>query len=72
MPSLPVARAELERLLAAFDGPENLSIVGAEATETRVKATALDRFGIIAFATHGLTGGDIKSLTEGADKKEPL
>lgn len=66
LPSLPMARAELERLLAAFGEQGSVLITGAEATETRVKTMPLDHYGILAFATHGLVGGDIRSLREPA------
>jgi CHAT domain-containing protein len=66
LPSLPMARVELERLLAAFGNTESLLLMGADATETRVKRTPLARFEAIAFATHGLMGGDVNALTEPA------
>ena len=66
LPGLPLARTELERLRTALNEPDSLLILGDQANETTVKATALDRYGIVAFATHGLMGGDLKSLSEPA------
>lgn len=70
---LPRARDELEALAAALDvnqadagGPVSLVLAGPEATEARLAALDLSGFGVIAFATHGLVGGDLPGLDEPA------
>jgi CHAT domain-containing protein/tetratricopeptide (TPR) repeat protein len=73
---LPRARDELEALAGALGaaqdatagegGPASLVLAGAEATEARLAALDLSGFGVIAFATHGLVGGDLPGLDEPA------
>jgi len=58
MPSLPAAATELRAIGAALQPATTLLLLGDDATETRVKTEDLSRFGVIAFATHGLVGGD--------------
>ena len=43
-----------------------LLLIGAQATETAVKAARLDTVSVIAFATHGLVGGAFRGLLEPA------
>ena len=45
---------------------ESVVLTGAGATEAALRAQPLARFGVLAFATHGLIGGDIDSLDEPA------
>ena len=56
------------RAIAASMGlnPQTSVVVGAEATEQQVKQAGLERYRIIAFATHGLTPGELGGLTEPA------
>ncbi len=65
LPALPRAEDEL-RHMARMLGSTGTLLVGATATEANVKATALDHFGIIAIATHGLGGNDFAGLSEPA------
>ena len=61
---LPESRDELLGLaetLAA--GPEGL-VMGDAATESGVKAMALEKYRVVAFATHGLMAGDFGRLRE--------
>ncbi|HEV2081718.1 MAG TPA: CHAT domain-containing protein [Brevundimonas sp.] len=58
LPSLPGSRAELEALSASY--PSGIVRIGADATETAVKATdadALSRARFVVFSTHGLMAG---------------
>lgn len=65
LPSLPHAADELRRMAAMLGGAATL-LVGADATEARLKATPLEQFGVIAIATHGLAGNDFAGLSEPA------
>lgn len=64
---LPAAEAELAALAKALNAPEAQIITGAGATETAF-SRALRRAGggVIAFATHGLVGGEVPGLAEPA------
>lgn len=54
LPALPHAAREL-RTMAAMLAPHRSSLLLADAaTEQAVKSIQLDRFGVIAIATHGL------------------
>ncbi len=63
--SLPGAADELRRMATAFSGTPAL-LIGADATETAVKAAPLDQASVLAFATHGLVGGSFRDLVEPA------
>ncbi|MBB3861337.1 CHAT domain-containing protein [Novosphingobium hassiacum] len=63
--SLPGAADELRRMATAFSGTPAL-LIGADATETAVKAAPLEQASVIAFATHGLVGGSFRDLVEPA------
>lgn len=63
---LPGTRRELTRLARLFDVPPETLHLGAEATETAVRAAALEEAGVIAFATHGLLSGELRGLAEPA------
>jgi len=66
LPSLPGAREELEALSAAFAGEGTLLLTGAAATEAAVRSAPLADYRILAFATHGLVGGQIAGLDQPA------
>lgn len=66
LPPLPRARAELQQLSRALGSTAPLVLAGAEATEARLASLDLASFGVIAFATHGLAGGDVAGLDEPA------
>jgi len=71
LPRLPGTRVELETIARAVGADAGTALfLGAEATESTVKR--LDREGrlaharIVAFATHGLTGGELAGLAQPA------
>ncbi|GAA0267654.1 hypothetical protein GCM10009127_04230 [Alteraurantiacibacter aestuarii] len=66
LPPLPRARDELQALSAALGSAGSLVLSGNDATEERLHALELDRYGVIAFATHGLLGGEVPGLAEPA------
>lgn len=66
LPPLQRARAELDQLAAALAPPAATVLSGAEASEARFGSLALPGFGVIAFATHGLVGGEVAGLDEPA------
>ena len=66
LPPLPRARAELEQLARAIASPDPVVLAGSEASEARLESLDLSRFGVIAFATHGLVGGEVAGLDEPA------
>lgn len=65
LPELPGADHELHAMARSFRGEHRL-LLGAEATETALKAAPLAQAGVIAFATHGLVGGAYRNLVEPA------
>lgn len=66
LPPLPGATAELRQLGAALAGGSPLLLAGLEATRRRLNALALDRFRVIAFATHGLAPSESGRAGEAA------
>ena len=64
--SLPETREELLRIAQALGGSDQDLFLGARATEANVKRAALERYRVIAFATHGLITGDLDKLEEPA------
>ncbi|WP_162806498.1 CHAT domain-containing protein [Sphingosinicella terrae] len=66
LPSLPDAEGELMRMRAALSGGASQLLTGALATEGRVKQIDFGPFAIVAFATHGLIGGEMSGLHEPA------
>ncbi len=66
LPLLPGARQELVDIADALGTAEKLILAEGDATESRLAAQQLDRFGVIAFATHGLVGGELPGLSEPA------
>lgn len=63
---LPKTRTELLSIARILDAPPGSLRLGAEATEAAVKAGALGRAQVVAFATHGLLSGEIAGLDEPA------
>src|SRR5262245_41382128 len=61
---------ELKAIAASLGAPAKELILGANASETRVKSLSgsgrLAEYSVVAFATHGLVAGDIKGLAEPA------
>lgn len=65
LPRLPGAGEELRRMLASFGGHGALW-TDANATESAIKSADLGQYRVLAFATHGLIGGDVQGLAEPA------
>lgn len=57
LPSLPGTGRELRAIARATSPRSALLLLGADATETRVKHADLSHIDILAIATHGLVGG---------------
>lgn len=66
LPRLPETAGELRQMAQTLGaGPESV-VLGADATEGRVRSTDLSQYRVIAFATHGLLPGDLQCKTEPA------
>ena len=63
---LPSTAVELRRVSAALGGEADSLLIGAAATEPRLRAAALNQYRILYFATHGLLPGELKCQTEPA------
>jgi CHAT domain-containing protein/tetratricopeptide (TPR) repeat protein len=63
---LPETAAEIRAIAQALKAPPSALILGRDATETRVRHEALDRYRILHFATHGLVAGELSGLAEPA------
>ncbi|HUD93871.1 CHAT domain-containing tetratricopeptide repeat protein [Sphingobium sp.] len=55
---------QLETMAANFEKPPADLLPGEKATETRLHATALDQYKVMAFVTHGLVAGQFSHLAE--------
>lgn len=66
LPALPGAASELVALKSLLGGREDKLLLGKAATEAAVKALPLESYGIITFATHGVSPGDYGGLSEPA------
>jgi CHAT domain-containing protein len=64
LPPLPDTATELREVAASVHADRADIILGAAATETRVKQEKLDRFRIVYFATHGLLAGDVAEFAK--------
>jgi CHAT domain-containing protein len=64
LPPLPAAEGELKAMAQALGGAQAQVLTGDGATERAVKAADLSRAKVVAFATHGLVGGDLTGLSE--------
>ena len=67
LPALPDTRTELQQIakeLGANAGTE--LFLGPKASESQVRRARLDRYRVVAFATHGLAPGDIDGLLQPA------
>ncbi len=63
---LPGTRAELVKIARTLNVDRKDLKLGVDASERTVKATKLDDYRIVYFATHGLVAGDIEGLAEPA------
>ncbi|MEY4270358.1 MAG: hypothetical protein RLZZ58_1574, partial [Pseudomonadota bacterium] len=64
MARLPGTAAELSQVAARFPLGQARLMTGSAATEPAVRADDLSRYGIIAFATHGLMAGEVAGARE--------
>jgi CHAT domain-containing protein/Tfp pilus assembly protein PilF len=64
LPPLPAAEGELKAMAVSLGQAGAQVLTGAAATERAVKAADLSHARVIAFATHGLVGGDLTGLSE--------
>ncbi len=63
---LPETAAELKAIAAALNAPDEAVLLGHDATETKIRGLALDRYRVLHFATHGLVAGELSGLAEPA------
>ncbi len=66
LPPLPDSETELRQVAATLGAGEGALLLGAQATEARVRASDLSDARIIAFATHGLLAGELDGVAEPA------
>tara|TARA_R110001606_G_scaffold222504_2_gene370424 strand:+ start:2465 stop:5377 length:2913 start_codon:yes stop_codon:yes gene_type:complete len=66
MPSLPSSGDELQKLRAVFGNDNSTLVTGSDLTETSAKSFDFSDYAVVAFATHGLTSGEIDGLSEPA------
>jgi CHAT domain-containing protein/tetratricopeptide (TPR) repeat protein len=66
LPALPATAAEVAEVAQALASERSVSLVGADATEPRVRQEGRGGHGVVLFATHGLLGGEIGGLREPA------
>jgi CHAT domain-containing protein len=59
LPPLPDTATELKEVAETAGADPAGIIIGADATETRVKREKLDQYRIVYFATHGLLAGEV-------------
>ena len=66
LPELPETSEELKRIAAYLGAPEDRVYLRERASEAVLKNTNLTNSRVVAFATHGLVGGEISGLAEPA------
>ncbi|MBM3555286.1 MAG: CHAT domain-containing protein [Alphaproteobacteria bacterium] len=66
LPSLPDTADELRAMASTLKAPESALRLGQAATETEVKRIRLERYRVLAFATHGLMADEFASIGEPA------
>ena len=66
LPRLPESADEVRRIAAALGAGSDGVVLGAAATERRVRETDLSRYRVVAFATHGLLPGELRCQAEPA------
>ena len=64
LPPLPDTANELKDVAASVRADATDIILGADATETRVKQAKLDQYRIVYFATHGLLAGEVADFAK--------
>ena len=66
LPPLPETADELRAIARTFGASESDLLLGPRASEPVLRQTPLDRYRVVAFATHGLVSGELKGLAEPA------
>ncbi|MDP2626594.1 MAG: CHAT domain-containing tetratricopeptide repeat protein [Candidatus Rokubacteria bacterium] len=66
LPRLPETARELRRIAQVLGADAGSVVLGADATEARVRAADLSRYRVVAFATHGLLPGELQCQSEPA------
>lgn len=67
LPPLPDTRIELEQIAKVLGAnPQTELYLGPRASEAQIREAALDRYRVVAFATHGLAAGEIDGLSQPA------
>jgi CHAT domain-containing protein len=66
LPRLPDSADEVRKIAAALGARSDSVVLGAAATEARVRTTDLSRYRVLAFATHGLLPGELQCQAEPA------
>jgi CHAT domain-containing protein len=66
LPRLRETAAELKQIARTLHAPESDVVLGAQATEKRVRETDLSRYRVVVFATHGLLPAELKCKGEPA------
>ncbi|MBT4702856.1 MAG: CHAT domain-containing protein [Rhodospirillaceae bacterium] len=66
LPPLPETADELRTMARILGGDNSDLFLGERATERHVRLAALDKYRVLAFATHGLVAGELKGLAEPA------
>jgi CHAT domain-containing protein len=66
MPRLPDSAVELREIAKTLGADAGSVVLGADATEARVRATDLSQYRVVVFATHGLLPGELRCQSEPA------
>jgi CHAT domain-containing protein len=66
LPRLRESAGELRQIARTLKAPESDVILGAQASESKVRGADLSKYRVVAFATHGLLPGDLKCKGEPA------
>ncbi len=66
LPPIPETAIEIRQIARTLGAGENDLYLGERASEPLLRRARLDRYRVIAFATHGLISGDIEGLAEPA------
>jgi CHAT domain-containing protein len=64
LPRLPETARELADIARTLGAGRESLVLGADASETRVRSMALDQYRVVAFATHGLLPSEMRCQSE--------
>lgn len=64
LPRLPDTARELADIARSLGAGRESLMLGADASEARVRSTTLDQYRVVAFATHGLLPSEMRCQTE--------